>query len=148
MVRTYRDLTHIVNGFPGDPIHLHPFDNCFSKVKINRTWIAVGFLPMTRNAVNDPKVRYELGEGGAPEEDLGRMEMLVSEYEEAGAMLSRLGFNGGMFDIKPQVSEKIVALNTDEAAVQAIINNKSINHPRGLLKLGILVANFGLVMEA
>ena len=64
---------------------------------------------MTRNAVNDPKVRCELGEGGAPEEYLGRMEMLVSEYEEAGAMVSRLGFNGGMFDIKPRVSEKIVA---------------------------------------
>ena len=97
---------------------------------------------------NNSKLRYELGEGGAPEEYLGRMEILVSEYEEAGAMLSWLEFNGGMFDIKPQVSEKIFAPNTDEAAVQAIIDNKSINHPRGLLKLGILVANFGLVMEA
>ena len=29
------------------------------------------------------------------------MEMLVLEYEEAGAMLSQLGFNVGMFDIKP-----------------------------------------------
>ena len=35
---------------------------------------------MNRNAVNNPKVRYELGEGGAPEEDLGRMELLVEEY--------------------------------------------------------------------
>ena len=52
------------------------------------------------------------------------MEMLVSEYEEAGEMLSWLGFNGGMFDIKPQVDEKIVAPETDEAAVQTIINNK------------------------
>ena len=29
VVLTYRDLTHIVNGFLGDPIHLRPFDNCF-----------------------------------------------------------------------------------------------------------------------
>lgn len=28
--------------------------------------INVGFLPMTRNVVNDLKVRYEVGDGGAP----------------------------------------------------------------------------------
>ena len=78
MVLTYRDIAHIVNGFPGDPIHLRPFDNCFSNVNIDRMWIVVGFLPMTRNMVNGPKVRYELIEGGATKEDLGRMEMLVS----------------------------------------------------------------------
>ena len=61
----------------------------------------MGFLPKTINTKNYPKVGYKLGEGGAPEEDLGRMEMLVSEYEEAGEMLSWLGFNSGMFDIKP-----------------------------------------------
>ena len=49
VVLTYRDISHIVNGFPGDPIHLRPFDNCFSKVNIKRTWIAVVFLLMTRN---------------------------------------------------------------------------------------------------
>jgi len=31
---------------------------------IIKSWIAVGFLPMTGNAVNDPKVRHELGDGG------------------------------------------------------------------------------------
>ena len=148
VVIAYRDITHIVNRFPGNPIHPRPFNNCFSRMNINITWIAVGFLPMTRNAVNDPKVRYELGEGGAPEEDLGRMEMLVSEYEEAGTLLSRLGFDGGMFDIKPRVAEKIVAPETDKATVQAIIDNEAINRPGGMFKLGILVANCGMVMEA
>ena len=37
-----------------------------------------------------------------------------------GAMISRLGFNGGMFDIKPRVADKIVAPETDEADVQGI----------------------------
>ena len=41
VVLTYRDLSHLVNGFPGYRIHIRPFDNFFSKVKINRTWIAV-----------------------------------------------------------------------------------------------------------
>ena len=76
------------------------------------------------------------------------MEMLVLEYEEEGVILSRLGFNGGMFDIKPQVAEKIVPPETDDAAVQAIVDNKAINRPGGMFKLGILVANCGVVMEA
>ena len=63
-------------------------------------------------------------------------------------MLSRLGFNGGMFDIKPRVSEKILHPEIDEAAVQAIIDNKAINWPGGLFKIGILVANYGVLMEA
>ena len=62
------DLAAIVNGFPGDPVALCPFDHCFSPANILNMWIAVGFLPMTRNALKDPKVRYELGDGGAPEE--------------------------------------------------------------------------------
>ena len=74
--------------------------------------------------------------------------MLVSEYEESGAMISRLGFNGGMFDIKPRVAEKIVSPETDDAAVQAIIDNKAINRPGGVFKIGNLVANCGMVMEA
>ena len=63
-------------------------------------------------------------------------------------MISPLGFNGGMFDIKPRVANKIVAPETDEEAVQEIINIKSINRPGGIFKLGILVANCGMVMEA
>ena len=76
------------------------------------------------------------------------MELLVEEYEEAGAMLTSLGFNGCIFDIKPRVTEKIIALETDEAAVQAIIDNKAINRAGGLFKLGMVVANYGVVMNA
>jgi hypothetical protein len=31
-------------------------------------WIKVGLMPMTGNATHGPKVRYEVGEGGAPKE--------------------------------------------------------------------------------
>ena len=63
-------------------------------------------------------------------------------------MISRLGLNVGMFDIKPRVSEKIVSPEIDEAAVQEIIDNKAINRPGGLFKLGIIVAYFVVVMGA
>ena len=39
-------------------------------------------------------------------------------------MLTPLGLNGCSFDIKPRVSEKIIAPETDEAAVHAIIEKK------------------------
>ena len=50
---TNRDLGAIVNGYPGDPLDLRPFDKCFSIVKILNTWIVVGFMPMTGNAILD-----------------------------------------------------------------------------------------------
>jgi hypothetical protein len=62
------DLGNLVNGWPDDPVELQPFDCHFNTKQIIKTWIAVGFMPMTGNAANDPKVRYELGEGGAPPE--------------------------------------------------------------------------------
>ncbi len=45
--------------------------------------------------MNDPKVRYELGEGGAPEE-AGNIAL---EYEAMAKNLSGMGFNGGMLDL-------------------------------------------------
>ncbi len=62
------DLGNLVNGWPDDPMELQPFNCHFNAERIIKTWIAVGFMPMTGNAANNPKVRYELKEGGAPRE--------------------------------------------------------------------------------
>jgi len=50
------DLANIVNGFPGDELVNKPFDYTFTRQNIINSWIAVGFLSMTANAVNDPKL--------------------------------------------------------------------------------------------
>ncbi len=50
------DLSAIVNGFPGDPIELRPFDRIFTRKNIWSWWCKVGFIPMNRNALNDEKV--------------------------------------------------------------------------------------------
>ncbi len=47
-------------------MELRPFDYHYTKEEIIESWLAVGFLPMTGKAAEDPKVRHELGEGGAP----------------------------------------------------------------------------------
>ena len=75
-----QDLPHIVNGYPRDPIHLRPFDKTFTKETIQSWWREVGFLPMNRNSLNDPKVRWQKGEGGAPKEAEVRIDRLQSAY--------------------------------------------------------------------
>ncbi len=109
------DLGHVINGFPGDPVELQPFDFCFTQEKIIKTWIKVGFMPLTGNVALDPKVGHELGEGGAPEEQLVRIEQLVKDYNDSAQRLTDLGFNGKVLDLKPKtVTANSSALTRDE----------------------------------
>ena len=103
---------------------------------------------MTRNAVNDPKVRYELGDGGAPEEAQGRLELLTTEYKEVANSLSEMGFNGEVMDLKARTVEERKFPEEEEAAIQELIAKKSMNRPGGLFKVGALVANCHVVLEA
>ncbi len=57
------DLANLVNGWPDDPVELGPFDYHFTKEGIIGSWLAAGFLPMTRKTAEDPKVRHGLGRG-------------------------------------------------------------------------------------
>jgi hypothetical protein len=56
---------------------------------------------MTARAALDQKVRHEFGEGGAPAEATTRVNLLREGYQTAGTTLTRMGYNGGMLDIKP-----------------------------------------------
>jgi len=103
---------------------------------------------MTRNAVNDPKVRYELGDGGCPEEAQGRLELLTSEYEEIAKSLSEMGFNGDVMDLKARTVEERKFPEEEEAAIQELVKKRSMNRPGGLFKVGELVANSHVVLEA
>ena len=68
----------------------------------------MGFLPMTRNALKDSKVRWELGKGGAPEEGGARLQLLLESYIEGGKRLSASGFNGEVLDLRPATAVDIV----------------------------------------
>ena len=87
------DLANLVNGWPGNPVELRPFDCHFTLERIIYTWIVVGFLPMMGNAVNDPKVRHELGDGGAPSEAAIWLEALhtAQGVPEGGESIDRDG---------------------------------------------------------
>ncbi len=88
------DLGHLVNGWPGDPVKLCPFDFNFTVEKIKKSWLAVGFLPMTGAAAFHPKLRHELGEGGAPEEAAKRLQLLRADYQWQAGILIMLGYRG------------------------------------------------------
>ena len=145
---TNHDLSFIVNGYSNDPVELHPFDHCFTKENIIKTWIAVGFLPMTGNAANDPKVAYELGPDGAPVEAQERMNSLVEDYSKSSLTLTSLGFNGDVLDLEPRRVQDVVLPEDEEAAVQQLMKNKGINKAGSLYKAGEIMANSRVVLEA
>ena len=75
----------------------------------------MGFLPMTRNALNDPKVRFEIGEGGAPEPESKRLVLLEEAYREGAAGLESMGYNGiDTFDSELPIAEPKFDLSEEE----------------------------------
>ena len=142
------DLGNMVNGYPGDPLEFRPFDNVFQRDKILGWWRKVGFLPMTRNAVNDPKVRHEVGKGGAPEEEGNRLVLLEEEYKAGAQALSRLGYNGNIFDIELPRVKKRVFTDDEESKIKALMVKGVINRSGALCHIGECIINGGLMLEA
>ncbi len=129
-------------------MELRPFDFCFTKEKIIKTWINVGFLPMTGNAALDPKVQHELGEGGAPAELTSKMEKLVDDYADIGWQLTQLGYNGEVLDLEPPVATNSALLADEDAEVDYIVKKRLINKAGGLFKAGLQIANSRAVIRA
>ncbi len=141
------DLPNLVNGWPDDPVELPPFDYHFTKEGIIRSWLAVGFLPMTGKAAENPKVRYKLGKGGAPLAAARRLAALDKEYKIAAKILTAMVFNGELMDCKLPKVKKPVFCN-EEAQIQHIINSKLLKKEGGSHKTGLIVANCRVVVEA
>jgi hypothetical protein len=142
------DLANLVNGWPDDPVELRPFDYHFTKEGIIGSWLAVGFLPMTGKAAEDPKVRHELGEGGAPPAAARRLAALNKEYIISATTLTAMGFNGELLDCELPKVKKQPVFRDEEAQIQHIVDNKLLNKAGGLYKTGLIVANCRVVLEA
>ena len=142
-----RDLANIVNGYPGNPIARRPFDYTFTRRNIINSWIAVSFLPMTANAVNDPKVRFELGEGGAPEAEQKRISDLYTDYCTTRDDLGNMEFNAELLDLEPNHVEIHVLPANEEEAIQALMKNGGVNKAGSLFRVGISVVNCRVVLE-
>ncbi len=79
---TNDDLPRIINGLSSDPIEKRPFLCCATKEKIFKSWLAVGFVPFTRNALLHKKVRHLLGDGGASKEMTETLAWTQQTYRE------------------------------------------------------------------
>ena len=143
-----KDLPNIVNGYPNDPVKLRPFDKTFTRENIVKWWKAVGFLPMNRNALNDPKVRWESGEGGAPKEATERIDLLEKDYKEGAQRLSKMGFNGEVLDLKLPRVEETVLPDGEEAQIEALVKAKATNSAGGMFKIGIHIINGRAMLKA
>ena len=76
---------------------------------------------MTREAANDPKVRRELGDGGAPEDEGERLQFLEDEYKAGAEKLSSIGFNGDVFDVELPRVKKRVFTNDEEKIIDVLM---------------------------
>ncbi len=89
------NLSAIVNGFPGDPVELRPFNSIFTWQNIWKWWCKVGFIPMTFNALNNEKVRQQLGGAtAAVGSNRRKIELLYNDYERIALEIMTLGFMG------------------------------------------------------
>jgi hypothetical protein len=118
-----RDLANIVNGFPGNKWEKKPFNYTFIQENIINSWIVVSFLPMTANAANNPKVRFELGEGGATEAEQKKMSGLYTDYCTKRDDLRKMEFNAELLDLEPTHVKNHLLPANEEEAIQALMKN-------------------------
>ena len=103
---------------------------------------------MTRNTLNDPKVRYEVGDGGAPEEEGKQLVLLEEEYQEGARALQELGYNGDVFDLELPRAKKRVFAPDDESNTEALIKDGVVNRAGKLCENGVNIINCGVMLEA
>jgi len=103
---------------------------------------------MTSNAVNNPKVRYELGEGGGPEEAQNRIQALVDDYGKSREVCRDLGFNADLFDLEPKEVVAVALPEDEEAQIHKILNSGGMNKAGTLFNLGTIVVSSKVLLEA
>jgi hypothetical protein len=78
---------------------------------------------MTANAVNNAKVRFELGKGGGPAKQQERMQDLFNDYRTRREELADMEFNAELLDLEPPRVVNHPLPENKEAAVQALLMN-------------------------
>ena len=88
-----------------------------------------------------------MGEGGAPEEAAKRLQLLPANYQQQAGILTMLGYNGAMLDLEiPMVADNLIT-GDDEAKINPLLANNSVNRVGGLFKAEQIMANGRVVNE-
>ena len=102
---------------------------------------------MTVNAVNDPKVRFEWGEGGGPVAQQTRMQDLFNKYCTRREELADMEFNAELLDLQPPRVVNHPLPQNNEEAVQALVKNGGVNKAGSMFCVGVYVANSRVALE-
>jgi hypothetical protein len=142
----FSDLATVVNGVDGDVITDRPFDCNFSRAKILASWAKIGFVPFTRNCVNNIKVRKELGQNvrDLELEDLQMRYDVVVDVVEAERRL-----NPGIFDATIPSAVHVDRAATKELQVQELLKGGKAFSESGLWNMcDSRIGNAGVTLRA
>jgi hypothetical protein len=113
----FNNLLTIVNGRPKDLARDRPFDFNFTEEKILWLWAKFGFVPFTRNFLNNKRVRKELGQQN---KDVG-LENLQERYDILVDSVKEYGFNPGIFYAIIPTAAQVNRAETEEEQVKTLI---------------------------
>lgn len=149
-VLTNDDIPAMVNGEPGDRIDKRPFDYSFSRKNIFKSWLAIGFVPFTRAALDHPEVRHMLGEGGTTDKMREKLEAVQKEYEDLKRKVTECGMNSNVFDSKIPVHKKHSSTQkSEDEQVRSLVESKKSFSAGGVwCHLGVQLLGSSAVIRA
>jgi outer membrane translocation and assembly module TamA len=141
----FHDLATIVDGNKDDDLSMKPFTKNFTREKIVNAWAKIGFVPFTRNCLNDKKVRHELGQA-----DVNTViETLHAKYVNLVAVVEDQGLNQGVFDASISVAVRLERSVDEDEQVRQLLAQKGAFSASALWNVcGTRVGNARVALRA
>lgn len=141
----FEDLATIVDGKADDDVSMKPFTKIFTREKILRSWAKVGFVPFTRNCLNDKKVRHELGQAHVNDD----IENLQRIYIDLVTAAEDQGLNEGVFTSSIPVAIRLARVVDEDEQVRQLLVQKGAFSASALWNVcGTRVGNARVVLRA
>jgi hypothetical protein len=110
-----------------------------------RSWAKIGFVPFTRECIQNKKVRSELGQHVANDE----LECLQGKYDVLVTKAETAGFNPGIFDAAIPVAKHVERAEDEDEQVRLLLEQKGAFSSSALWSIcGTRVGNAGVVIRA
>jgi hypothetical protein len=141
----FEDLATIVDGKADDDVSMKPFTKNFTREKILGSWAKVGFVPFTRNCLNDKKVRHELGQAHVNND----IENLHRTYVDLVTAAEDQGLNEGVFTSSIPVAIRLARVVDEDEQVRQLLVQKGAFSASALWNVcGTRVGNARVVLRA
>jgi hypothetical protein len=108
---------------------MKPLKKHFTKEKIIKSWEKVGFVPFTRQCLQNPKVWHELGQRRNIN---GEMEDLQHKYDDLVTEARASGLNAGVFDAMIPIAQPLSQVDNEDEQVRQLLSRKGACSAGGL----------------